>query len=499
LTSGPDVVVVGAGPNGLAAALVLARAGISVRVIEGADTAGGGCRTEALTLPGYRHDVCSTVHPLALASPFFAGLDLAALGVEFLHPEVQFAQPLADGRAAAAFRSVEETAASLGADGRAYKRLMGPLFAHADGIVAEVLSPMRRVPRDPLGFGRYGLEALLPATFLARRFSTESGRALFGGVSAHAMRPLSAPVTGGFGLLLALLAHAVGWPVVRGGSQVLVAAMTTAIEAAGGEIVTGEWVTSLESLGRPRAVLLDVAPAQLLSICGDQLPPRYARALRRFRYGPGVCKVDYALSGPVPWSAEVCRKAGTVHVGGTFEEVAAGEAEVAAGRHPDRPYALVVQPSIVDPERAPAGHGTLWAYCHVPAGSDVDMSQRIEAQIERFAPGFSDLIIGREMRTAREVEAHDPNYVGGDINAGAATLRQTLMRPVAAWDPYRTPIDGVYLCSSSTPPGGGVHGMCGANAAQAVLREVFGRGRFGGRRRPFAISSNTTPDDDGRG
>jgi phytoene dehydrogenase-like protein len=280
---------------------------------------------------------------------------------------------------------------------------------------------------------------------------------------------------------------------------VLVAAMTTAIEAAGGEIVTGEWVTSLESLGRPRAVLLDVAPAQLLSICGDQLPPRYARALRRFRYGPGVCKVDYALSGPVPWSAEVCRKAGTVHVGGTFEEVAAGEAEVAAGRHPDRPYALVVQPSIVDPERAPAGHGTLWAYCHVPAGSDVDMSQRIEAQIERFAPGFSDLIIGREMRTAREVEAHDPNYVGGDINAGAATLRQTLMRPVAAWDPYRTPIDGVYLCSSSTPPGGGVHGMCGANAAQAVLREVFGRGRFGGRRRPFAISSNTTPDDDGRG
>jgi phytoene dehydrogenase-like protein len=485
VTSGPDVVVVGAGPNGLAAALVIAQAGLSVRIVEGADTPGGGCRTEELTLAGYHHDVCSTVHPLALASPFFAGLDLRQLGVEFLHPEVCFAQPLADGRAAAVFRSVDRTAEALGDDARAYKKLMAPLVTHATGIVNEVLSPMRRPPRDPIGFGRYGLEALLPATLIAGRFSSDPARALFGGVSAHAMRPLDAPVTGGFGLLLSLLAHAVGWPVVRGGSAGLVAALTGAIEAAGGEIVTGEWVSTLAGLGEPRAILLDVAPEQLIAICGDRLPARYVRALRRFHYGPGVCKVDFALSGPVPWRAEGCRVAGTVHVGGTFEEVAAGEAEVAVGRHPDRPFALVVQPSIIDPDRAPVGAGTLWAYCHVPAGSDVDMADRIQAQIERFAPGFSDVVVARATRTARGVEQHNPNYVGGDINAGAATLRQTLMRPVTAWNPYRTPIDGVYLCSSSTPPGGGVHGMCGTNAARVVLRDVFGRGRFGGRRSPF--------------
>jgi phytoene dehydrogenase-like protein len=475
--SDPDAVVVGSGPNGLAAALTLALAGVSVRVIEGEDEVGGGCRSSALTLPGFVHDICAAVHPLVAASPFFARFDLGRAGIELAFSEAEFAHPIDGGRAAAVFQSVDETADALGRDGSTYRRIMHPLVEHADGIVAQVLSPMRAVPRDRLGFARYGLVAPLPASVLVRRLQTPEAGSLLAGLASHAMRPLSAPITGGFALVLGVLAHAARWPVVCGGSGKLAHALADAVRAAGGEVITGWRVRSLDELGNPRAVLLDVAPAHLLEIAGPRLPARYARALRRFRYGPGVCKVDYALSGPVPWSAAVCHRATTVHVGGRFEEVAAAEAEVAAGRHPGRPFVLVAQPCVADPDRAPGDATTLWAYCHVPNGSDLDVSDSIETQIERFAPGWRDLVIERRVRTARDVEAHNPNYVGGDIQAGAATLRQILLRPVAAWNPYKTPLRGVYLCSSSTPPGGGVHGMCGENAATMALRQIFGKGR----------------------
>jgi phytoene dehydrogenase-like protein len=465
-------VVVGAGPNGLAAALTLARAGLSVTVIEGAQTAGGGCRTQELTLPGFRHDVCSTVHPLAAASPFFASAGLAARGVTLLTPKVAFAHPLDGGRAAAVAGPVEETASDLGADGAAYRRLLGPLVRHADSIVPAVLAPLRSVPAHPVAVAGFGARGLLPATVLARRFGTEEARALLAGVAAHSMQPLSAPLSGGFGLLLTMLAHAPGWPVVEGGSARLIDALTAELASLGGQVVTGAWIRRLAELPPAATVLLDVTPRQLAALAGDRLPARYARALRRFRYGPGVCKVDWALSGPVPWDAQRCRDTATVHLGGTFEEIARSESELAAGRHPDRPYCIVTQPGVVDPSRAPAGKQTLWGYCHVPSGSVTDISGRIEAQIERFAPGFRDLILARSVRTAAQEEEHNPNYVGGDINSGAGTLGQTVFRPTRRWNPYRTPLPGVYLCSSSTPPGGGVHGMCGAWAARTALADL---------------------------
>jgi phytoene dehydrogenase-like protein len=467
----PDAVVVGAGPNGLAAALTLARAGLSVTVVEGAGTAGGGCRTEELTLPGFRHDVCSTVHPLAAASPFFLGAGLASRGVRLLTPKVAFAHPLDGGRAAAVSGSVDETASELGADSAAYRRLLEPLVRDADSIVPAILAPLRSVPGHPLAVAGFGVRGLLPATLLARRFQTDAARALLAGVSAHAILPLSAPLTSGFGLLLTMLAHAPGWPVVEGGSARLVDALIAELASLGGQVVTGSWIRRLDELPPARTVLLDITPRQLVELAGDRLPSRYARELRRFRYGPGVCKVDWALSGPVPWAAPACRDTATVHLGGTFEEIAASESDIAAGRHPERPYCIVTQPGVVDPSRAPAGQQTLWGYCHVPSGSTVDMADRIEAQIERFAPGFRDLILARSVRTAAQEEQHNPNYVGGDINGGAGTLRQTVFRPAPRWNPYRTPLPGVYLCSSSTPPGGGVHGMCGAWAARTALAD----------------------------
>jgi len=464
--------VVGAGPNGLAAALTLARAGLAVDVFEGAGTPGGGCRTENLTLPGFRHDVCSAVHPLAAASPFFLGTDLAARGVRLLTPKVAFAHPLDGGRAAAVSGSVDETAGGLGADAGAYRRLMGPLVRDSGAIVPAVLAPLRSVPEHAAAVSRFGLRGVLPASLLARRFETEEARALLAGVAAHSMQPLTAPLTGGFGLLLALLAHSAGWPVVEGGSAGLVAALTSELAALDGQVVTGCWIRRLADLRPARAVLLDVTPRQFLQIAGDRVPRGYRRAMQRFRYGPGVCKVDWALDGPVPWAAAACREAGTVHLGGTLAEVARSEADVTAGRHPDHPFCLVAQAGVVDPTRAPAGKHALWAYCHVPSGSTVDMSGRIEAQIERFAPGFRDLILARAVRTAAEMEQHNPNYVGGDINSGAGTLRQTVFRPAPRWHPYRTALPGVYLCSAATPPGGGVHGMCGMGAARAALADL---------------------------
>jgi len=469
-----DAVIVGSGPNGLAAAVTLAAAGLKVLVIEGAPTIGGGCRTEELTLPGFWHDVCSAAHPLALASPFFQSFDLAARGVKFSRPEVEFAQPLDDGRAAIVTRSVEETAARLGEDARAYRRVFGAPARHMDEILPALLAPLRRPPKHPLVLADYGRRGILPASAVVRGWRTPEARAVMAGAAAHAMMPLNAVPTAGIGIMLVSLAHAVGWPLATGGSARITDAMADAVTASGGSIETGRWVRSLAELPPATAILLDVSPRALLDLAGEKLPSRYRAALRRFRYGAGVCKVDFALSGPVPWTNEDCRQAGTLHLGGKFEDIAAAEAEVAAGKHPQRPYVLVVQPGVADPSRAPAGQHTLWTYCHVPAGSDVDMTGAIEAQIERFAPGFRDLILARAVRTAQDEEAHNPNYVGGDIAVGVQTVRQTIARPVARWNPYRTPIRGVYLCSSATPPLPGVHGRCGELAALSALRDVFG-------------------------
>jgi phytoene dehydrogenase-like protein len=467
-----DAVVVGAGPNGLAAAVTLARAGLSVRVIEGAASPGGGCRTQELTLPGFQHDICSAVHPLAAASPFFQQFDLAALGVNLRTPKVAFAHPLDGGRAAWLADSVEETAGVLGADGQSYRRLLGPLVRDAPLTLPSLLAPLRSVPGHPLAMARFGLDGIQSATMVAHRFRTEEARAMLAGVAAHTMLPLTAPGTGAYGLTLMMIAHLVGWPVVEGGSARLIDALMSDLAAHGGQVETGHWVRSLAELPPARAVLLDVTPRQLATLAGRSLPGRAGRALARFRYGPGVCKVDWALSGPVPWQAAACREAGTVHLGGTLAEVARSEAQTAAGEHADRPYCLVAQPGVVDASRAPAGQQTLWGYCHVPSGSTVDMSDRIEAQIERFAPGFSGLILARSVRTAADMERYNPNYIGGDINSGAATLWQTVFRPAPQWNPYRTPLPGVYLCSASTPPGGGVHGMCGDGAARTVLADL---------------------------
>jgi phytoene dehydrogenase-like protein len=397
--------------------------------------------------------------------------------VRLLTPAVAFAHPLDGGRAGAVLSStgwsasVDETAASLGPDARAYRRLFAPLARDLDQILPTVLGPLRAPPRYPLATARFGLPGLLPITRLARRFRTEEARGLLAGVAAHSMLPLSTPLTASYGMLLVALAHAYGWPLVEGGSSRVIDALVAELGALGAKVETGRWVRHVTDLPAARAVLLDVSPRHLDDLVEERLSRSYRAALARFRYGPGVCKVDWALSGPVPWEAAVCRQAGTVHLGGTLEEVAAGEAEVAAGRHPERPFCLVAQPGVVDSGRAPAGQHTLWGYCHVPSGSSVDMTERIEAQIERFAPGFRDLVLARATKTATQTERANPNYVGGDITGGMATLRQTLFRPTVRWDNYRTSAPGLYLCSASTPPGGGVHGMCGYGAARSVLAD----------------------------
>ena len=476
---GVDAVVVGAGPNGLAAAITLARAGCSVLVLEAAATAGGGCRSAELTLPGFRHDVCAAVHPLALASPFFHELavPLARHGLELLQPSAALAHPLDDSSAAVLERSVEATAGSLGEDGTAWQRLLGPLADHATELAASLLDPLR-VPRHPLLLARFGRDAARPAARLAAaRFRGPLARGLLAGLAGHAMLPLQRRPTAGYALLLAALGHAVGWPVVRGGSQALTDALVAHLRELGGELVCGHEVRSLAELPQARAVLLDVTPRQFLRIAGDRLPAGYRQRLARYRYGPGVVKVDWALDGPIPWKASGCDQAGTVHLGGTLDEVAADEAAVGHGTHPERPFVLLAQPSRFDPTRAPAGRHTAWAYCHVPHGSTLDRAvtaDRIQAQVERFAPGFGDRVLARAVRGPAELERDNANYVGGDINGGLQDLRQLLTRPVPRLTPWATPLDGVYLCSSSTPPGGGVHGMCGHLAARAALRRSLG-------------------------
>lgn len=468
-----DAIVVGSGPNGLGAAITLAQAGRSVLVLEGAGEPGGGLRSAELTLPGFVHDVCAAIHPLAVASPLFRSLPLADHGLELCWPEIQAAHPLPGGRAAALYRSVADTAAQLGADGRAYERLMGPTVEAMPGLGDDILGPVR-LPRHPWPFVRFGLSALRSAAGLATaRFSTPEARALLAGMAAHSMLALTRPLSAAFGLFLQALAHAVGWPAARGGSAAIARALVSYLRSIGGEVEVGRKVTAFGELPQARAYLFDVTPRQLLEICGSRLAARYRRALERYRYGPGVFKVDWALAGPVPWEAEACRLAGTVHVCGTLEEVIASEDAVNRGVHPERPYVLTAQQSTFDDQRAPKGKHTLWGYCHVPAGSDLDMTEPIEAQIERFAPGFKDLILERATISARAFEAYNPNYVGGDINGGIQDLRQTFTRPVVRLSPYTTPDPSIYICSSSTPPGGGVHGMCGYFAAKAALRRAL--------------------------
>jgi phytoene dehydrogenase-like protein len=470
-----DAVVVGAGPNGLAAALTLARAGRSVRVYEAADTIGGGTRTKELTLPGFRHDVCSTILPLTLASPFFRTIDWAAHGVELIHADAPLSHPLDGGRAAVLERSFAATAAWLDADrrsddGGAWLRLFGPSVRDAAKLSKELLGPVVHFPRHPLALARFGLPALLSAERMARsRFRGEAARALFAGLAAHSILALDRPLSSSFGLVLGMYAHAVGWPMVRGGSEAVTGALAAELRALGGEIVTGERVESLDRLPAARAVLFDTSPRAVAAIAGDRLPAGTRRWYERFRYGSGVFKVDWALDGPIPWTADGVKRGSTVHLGGTLDEIAQSEWEVAHGRHPDRPFVLLAQYHPWDPSRAPAGKTTAWAYCHVPNGSDVDMTERIEAQVERFAPGFRDQILARSTHSPAQIEAHDANYIGGDINAGISDIRQLLIRPVPSLDPYHAG-PGLYLCSSSTPPGGGVHGMSGYHAARSALR-----------------------------
>ncbi len=464
-----DAVVVGSGPNGLAAAVRLAEAGCSVLVLEAANTIGGGTRSARLTLPGFVHDVCAAVHSLGVSSPALSSEKLAPHGLRWICPDVPLAHPLDGGRAGALHRGVGETADALGADGRAWETLMQPVVDDWPLVLPQLLGPLLTVPRHPVAMARFGLKALQPATLLVRRFRTDEAAALFGGCAAHSMLPLSRPPTAAFGMLLAAAGHVDGWPVAAGGSQAVADTLAARLSELGGVIRTDVTVRSLADLPPHRAALFDTNPAQLASIAGDALPARYRERLRRFRHGPGAFKIDYALDAPVPWQNEACRRAGTVHVIGTFAELVAAEADVAAGRMPDRPFVLVVQSSLFDSSRAPAGKHTLWAYAHVPHGYTGDATAAIERQIERFAPGFGDVVLARHITTPRLLEAYNANYVGGDIAGGAHSGWQLAFRPTIAPRSYATPNRSLFLCSASTPPGAGVHGMCGWHAAERVL------------------------------
>jgi phytoene dehydrogenase-like protein len=466
-----DAVVVGAGPNGLAAAIVIAQTGRRVIVFESDEAIGGGCRSAELTLPGFTHDVCSAVHPFAVVSPFFRSLPLAAHGLEWICPPVMLAHPFDDGAAACVYRSLERTVDELGEDGPAYGRLLRPLVDSWPRIADSVLGPPTW-PRHPIALARFGVRALQPAASLARRaFAGQAARALFGGIAAHTMLPLDRRPTAGVGLALNLVAHVGGWCLPRGGAQAIVNALAAHLRSLGGEIVTGTTIASIDELPPARAILCDLSPGPLLRIAGHRLSAAFRRALERYRYGMAAYKVDWALDAPIPWRNPQCALAGTVHLGGTLEEIAASEDDAWEGHPAARPFVLLSQPTLFDPSRSPRDRHIAWTYCHVPHASDLDMLPRIEQQIERFAPGFRDRVIARAVTRPADFERHNANYVGGDIGGGAPTLSQLFTRPT--WRTYSTSLRGLYICSASTPPGVGVHGMCGYHAARRALREVF--------------------------
>ena len=468
-----DAVVVGAGPNGLAAAIRLAEAGRDVLVVEAGRTVGGGSRSAELTLPGYVHDVCAAVMPLGAGSPFLRSLPLEQHGLTWVQPPVPAGHPLDDGTAVLLHRSVDATAAGLGSDAAAYRRLVGPLVERWRDLADASLGPLTDGVRHPLVMARFGVPGVLSARRLAGSlFRGEPARALFAGMAGHSILPLDRPFTAAFGLVLSVTGHAEGWPVARGGAGRFVDAMASYLRSIGGRIETGRRVTSLADLPRARVTLFDLDPAQVAAIAGERLPGGYRRRLRRFRHGPAAFKVDLAIDGPIPWTAQELLRAGTVHLGGTLREIASGEAAVARGDHPERPYVLLAQQSLFDETRAPAGKHTVWAYCHVPAGSTVDMADRIEGQIERFAPGFRDRILARHVTTPADYARYNLNYVRGDISGGAHDGLQLFARPLLRPVPYTTPAPDLFICSASTPPGGGVHGMCGYHAAGAALRRL---------------------------
>jgi phytoene dehydrogenase-like protein len=467
-----DAVVVGSGPNGLAAAVELARSGASVLVLEGRNEIGGGTRSAALTLPGFCHDVCSGCHPMGILSPFFRSLGLDAHGLRWISPPASLAHPLDGEPAVLLRRSLDETARDLNEDAGAYRRLFAPFLREPHALLEDLLGPLR-LPRHPLRLARFGLPGLLPATTMLRaRFRGVRARALLAGCAPHSILPLERPLTAAVAMIFAFTGHVEDWPVAAGGSQAIARALASLLEQLGGRIETGVPVRRLADIPPSRVVLFDTSPAQLADVCAPLLPARYLRRLRRYRYGPGVFKLDWALDGPIPWRDPRCLDASTVHLGGTLDEIAAAEAAVWRGEHPERPFIIVVQQSQFDPGRAPAGKHTGYAYCHVPAGSDVDCSEAIERQVERFAPGFRDRVVARHRITPADLERDNPNYVGGAITGGVADLFQFFTRPVARLDPYSTPHPRVFICSASTPPGGGVHGMCGYFAARSARRRL---------------------------
>ena len=467
-----DAVVIGSGPNGLAAAVALAQAGASVLVLEGADEIGGGTRSAELTLPGFTHDVCSAVHPMGILSPFFRQLPLGEHGLTWIRPPASVAHPLPEGDAVMLYRSLERTRAGLGVDASAYQRLLSPMLDQPHRLLADLMAPLR-IPDGPYQMLRFGIRALFSANRLARLvFREERARALFAGCAAHSMLPLTYPLSAALGLIFTMTAHVEDWPVAKGGSHAITRSLASYLESLGGKLQTGTRIRRLDELPNARAVLFDTSPRQLVEIAGDALPRGYRRRLERYRYGPGVFKLDWALDGPIPWRDPVCLEASTVHVGGSIEEISSSERDMYHGRHSARPFLILCQQSDFDPTRAPEGKRTGYAYCHVPHGSEVDMTDAIEAQVERFAPGFRDRILARHAMNTSFLQAYNPNYVGGAITGGVADLFQLFTRPVARLDPYSTPHPRLFLCSAATPPGGGVHGQCGYWAAQSVLKRL---------------------------
>jgi len=467
-----DAVVVGSGPNGLSAAIFLQQTGLSVLILEAKEQIGGGLRSAELTLPGYLHDVCSAIHPLAVSSPFLKTLPLKNHGLYFVYPEVSAAHPFDNGDAAVLKGTAEETASGLGSDAGAYLELLEPLLRKWPDLLSDILGPLG-IPDHPLDLASFGLKALRSASAMTAKFRTEKARGLWAGMAAHSMQPLGNLTTAAIGMVLLATGNKVGWPIPIGGSKAIADSLSSYFLSLGGRIQTGVPVKSMSDIPKASAILFDLTPKQLLEIAPERFSPLYRWQLQRYRYGMGIFKIDWALDGQVPFKSEACRKAGTIHLGNTFEEIEAAEKMVSRGQHPDKPFVLFAQQSLFDSSRAPEGKHTAWAYCHVPHGSETDMTAAIENQVERFAPGFKDLILAKHTMNTRQVEVYNPNYIGGDINGGVIDITQLFTRPVLSVSPYQTSAKGIYICSSSTPPGGGVHGMCGYHAARQVLKDVF--------------------------